>query len=71
MNKNETAFPGVYPTNGYSHTAPGMKLRDYFAAKALSIIHESDSGRNMSYHQLAAEAYELADVMLKVRTETQ
>jgi hypothetical protein len=41
----------------------GMTLRDYFAAKAMQVLCASD----MTNQRLAAEAYDVADAMLKAR----
>jgi hypothetical protein len=45
----------------------GMTLRDYFAAKALQGICASGPSHEWSNSRLAAEAYDLADAMLKAR----
>ena len=62
---NPPAFPtgtGVTPYNS------GMTLRDYFAAKAIEGASVSAIS-NIRYHHdlLAADAYALADAMLKAR----
>ena len=44
-----------------------MTLRDYFAAKAVQGICASGPSEDWTNDQLAAEAYELADAMLKER----
>jgi hypothetical protein len=46
---------------------PGMTLRDYFAAKAMQGICASGPTNEWSNSRLAAEAYDLADAMLKAR----
>ena len=46
-------------------THAGMTLRDYFAAKAMQGI--CASGPDISNPVIAAEAYALADAMLKAR----
>jgi len=58
---------------GYSQ-AEGMKLRDYFAAKALAalILKDKDDvnrGRD-AVPKMAAWAYEYADAMLAERSKT-
>lgn len=53
--------PGAYPAE------PGMSLRDYFAAKALQGICASSPDSSWTNERLAAEAYGLADAMLKER----
>ena len=45
----------------------GMTLRDYFAAKAMQGICASGPTNEWSNSRLAAEAYDLADAMLKAR----
>ena len=57
---NPPAFPAPA---GVSHiTEQGMTLRDYFAAKAML-----RTSVGSSYEQLAKNAYEIADAMLKAR----
>ena len=61
---NPPAFPtgtGVTPYN------PGMTLRDYMAAKVLQGFCASPTGMEWANNRLAAEAYDLADAMLKAR----
>jgi hypothetical protein len=63
---NPPAFPtgtGVTPYN------PGMTLRDYFAAKAIQAILTSPSWMENKPSTLAKMSYEIADAMLKARTE--
>jgi len=45
--------------------APGMTLRDYFAAKTLAVVAAIYPEKN--YEQWATYAYHLADEMLKAR----
>jgi hypothetical protein len=45
----------------------GMTLRDYFAAKAIQGICASGPTHEWTNSRLAAEAYDLADAMLKAR----
>ena len=58
------AFPKDYdiPTYFTSKHAASMTLRDYFAAKAML-----RTSVGSSYEQLAKNAYEIADAMLKAR----
>ena len=56
MNDEQQAFPDLYRN--------GMTLRDYFAAKAML-----RTSVGSSYEQLAKNAYEIADAMLKAREE--
>jgi hypothetical protein len=64
MNYAEAGGP-AFP-RGEIQTAPGMTLRDYFAAKAmhhwLSLPIDDDQRQ-----KLGAEAYKVADAMLKAR----
>ena len=43
----------------------GMTLRDYFAAKAMQALIDNDT----LFSDIAIQAYQLADAMLKARTE--
>jgi hypothetical protein len=52
--------------DGYAVTG-GMTMRDYFAAKAMQGICASGPTNEWSNSRLAAEAYDLADAMLKAR----
>ena len=54
---NPLAFPNPNRTD-----QTGMTLRDYFAAKAML-----RTSVGSSYEQLAKNAYEIADAMLKAR----
>ena len=73
-NTGAAAFP--QPEN---YSAPGMTLRDYFAAKAMESIIGAvlmDGNRteysisNPRIHEfIAQDAYHLADAMLKARNE--
>ena len=62
---NEAAFPHFGHT-GWSNSG-GMTLRDYFAAKVMQGICASGPALEWSSDRLAAEAYDLADAMLKAR----
>ena len=57
MDKIEQAFPNPHRTD-----MTGMTLRDYFAAKAML-----RTSVGSSYEQLAKNAYEIADAMMKAR----
>ena len=46
-----------------------MTLRDYFAAKVMQGICASNPIADWSNNRLAAEAYDLADAMLRVREQ--
>jgi len=45
----------------------GMTLRDYMAAKAMQGLCASPAGMEWANSRLAAEAYDLADAMMKAR----
>ena len=68
-NNGGTAFPVVSDME----TLIGMSKRDYFAAKALqgllaSLAHpEGTTPRMLGFDQLAKDAFDLADEMLKAR----
>jgi hypothetical protein len=51
----------------FSVDTDGMTLRDYFATKAMQGICASGPSHEWSNSRLAAEAYDLADAMLKAR----
>ena len=66
--------PPAFPTSNWQKIAPmangyneGMTLRDYFAAKAMQGICSSRPGNLMTCARIAAEAYDLANAMLKAR----
>lgn len=65
------AFPQpnqAHPGNPNPDNGPGMSLRDFFAAKALQALFDSDAGhRPEEMEMIASEAYAMADAMLKVR----
>lgn len=83
MSDGGQAFPSIktdrqYTTDINVHSAGGMTLRDYFAARALQgiITNEAMIQRHREVAQdnligeeilLATSAYSLADAMLKVR----
>ena len=56
---------GVSPANHDS----GMDLRDYFAAKALSVLYKQFSEFEDGFHcsDVATAAYQMADEMMKAR----
>ena len=75
---NPPAFPGKQKAlliksehsdiaKEYEIDQNGMTLRDYFAAKALQGICSSRPGNLMTCARIAAEAYDLANAMLKAR----
>ena len=63
---NPPAFPSsneVKVGNCISSGHMGMTLRDYFAAKAMQALIDNDG----LFSEIPAQAYELADAMLKER----
>jgi hypothetical protein len=67
-NTGGPAFPvqSVY-IEDQATNSHGMTLRDYFAAKAMQGICASGPTNEWSNSRLAAEAYDLANAMLKAR----
>lgn len=67
------AFPfAATDTSNLPMQSQGMTLRDYFAAKALpALFAVSANASALGHHgwqdEIAADAYELADAMLKAR----
>lgn len=55
--------------NGLELTDGGMTLRDYFAAKAMQ-ANRSRTSVYSSWDDLAKDAYELADAMLRAREQS-
>lgn len=66
------AFPGLHPSKECHYQDAGMTLRDYFAAKAMQgmLAANGDSNGYLEYEEktVAANAYRLADAMLKARS---
>ena len=65
-NTGKPAFPIVADSLTYI-CDPGMTLRDYFAAKAMQGM--CAWGAYEERRDVAKEAYEIADAMLKAREE--
>jgi len=70
--------PGLsnLPNEGFLHPMSGMTLRDYFAAEAMKGMlsgHFSHYGHEdyWPHDQVASEAYEMADAMIKERENEQ
>ena len=63
--KDTPAFPTTKPLDSWGDPNQGMTLRDYFAAKAMQGL--VDAAMPMS--EIAAEAYVMADAMLKARAQ--
>lgn len=66
-NDGGEAFPRSKGSNEYAidHGAPGMSLRDYFAAAAISPMLIQAYGQVPAV--LAQKAYQIADAMLRAR----
>jgi hypothetical protein len=62
------AFPAEGGHDSGLHPAPGMSLRDYFAAAALVPVMRWRDGDPLP--RIAAMAYEFADAMLKAREQS-
>lgn len=64
----DVAFP--VPGTEYNERYPGMSLRDYFAAKAMAaLVKDACENDGREPIDIAAEAYELANAMLKARNQ--
>jgi hypothetical protein len=74
--KNTPAFP-VFPETGGGHASAfhGMTLRDYFASKAMQAqVSIFENAIALAREQIKLEdvciaSYEVADAMLKARTD--
>lgn len=71
MNKETggPAFPVLHQNEITGYIPPetsGMTLRDYFAAKAMQSII---SNQQCPWKEIAEDAYEMADLMLKAREQ--
>jgi len=73
MKENDIqAFPVVGNSKEQNYLQEGMTLRDYFAAKALTVIpfmaeKVFQNENSWSEKEIADEAYRIADEMLKTR----
>lgn len=65
MRKDEAAFP--QPGYGQWEPLPGMTLRDYFAAKAMTAMNINPGFDHNSQSDIARLAYEQADAMIDAR----
>jgi hypothetical protein len=68
MKDNTPAFP-VTEDNYVHKDNTGMTLRDYFAAKWLQGFMANPSVDEMTTDLAACKAYQVADAMMKARTE--
>jgi hypothetical protein len=76
MSNTNTGGPAFPTATLAQKTEGGMTLRDYFAAKALPAIYKDTcecarvEGWALGWHDdVAAEAYAMADSMLKAREQ--
>ena len=67
-NTGGPAFPFWSDSDGLAQYA-GLTMRDYFAAKAMQGICASGPGNHMTNDRISAEAYDIADAMLKAREQ--
>lgn len=69
LQRSDYAFPfEVTSEDGNaSYFCSGMKLRDYFAAKALQAFIERDKSNSLREDTLAELAYTHADAMIRMR----
>ena len=61
------AFPGLHPSKECHYQDSGMRLRDYFAAKAMQAILTNHRLEDCDDDVVASNAYQMADFMLKAR----
>ena len=66
INDGGPAFPLKEPL---SSDHEGMTLRDYFAAKAMQGYLTHEFGADAPSDKVAAWAYEMADAMIKIRSQ--
>jgi hypothetical protein len=67
MNTGGPAFPGLHPSKECHYQDSGMRLRDYFAAKAMQAILTNHKLEDCDDFVVASNAYQMADFMLKAR----
>lgn len=67
----DTPYASWYFGQGMEPPVSQMTLRDWIAGQALNyILHESyELEPRFDYHEIAAECYQIADAMIKVRGE--
>jgi hypothetical protein len=65
MDKDIPAFPVPFKWTPDLKQYNGMTLRDYFAAKAMQALIDNDG----LFSEIPTQAYELADAMMKARSE--
>jgi hypothetical protein len=60
----------AFPSNFTLPENQGLTLRDYFAAKAMQALFDSDAGHMpIECPMIAEESYVMADAMLKARVK--
>lgn len=69
INDGGPAYPAL-EEHGLNNGMPGMTLRDAFAIAVVGNIYGRSQMHNKWLQGVAAEAYRLADEMLKVRART-
>jgi len=57
----------AFPTETDFTYQHGMTLRDYFAAKAMQAFYSRPDSDEWEPHEVAEDAYVIADAMLKAR----
>jgi hypothetical protein len=69
--KDIPAFPLSFVAHPTEETfiAKGMRLRDYFAAKAMQGMLSENSGIRYPTDELVEFSYKVADAMMKAREE--
>mgnify|MGYP003624329250 CR=1 FL=1 len=68
---SELNNPPAFPTDNMNESHAGMRLRDYFAAKALAgmMAHDKAVSGAWTINEMAKDAYTQADAMLAARME--
>jgi hypothetical protein len=67
MKNGGPAFPCEGTVAGQEVSWTGMTLRDYFAAQSISAFALDMSDPDITFDDVAQNAYRLADAMLKAR----
>ncbi len=66
------AFPSSFRYELEDWSDPGMSLRDWFAGQAMmGIIANPHNERQVTFEQMAKDAYVFADALLSARKDTQ
>jgi hypothetical protein len=65
LDRIETKDERAFPHGGFSQE--GMSLRDYFAAQSISAFALDMSDPDITFDDVAQNAYRLADAMLNAR----